>query len=76
MRWRPGSVRLAGRRRHQFTGDDTTPNLRAYDVACAAGVCTLDVPLNLAPLPKLGAQIAIDKLEKQPDLPPDGTTPI
>ena len=55
-------------------GDETTPNLRAYDVACAAGVCTLDVPLELAPLPKLGAQIAIDKLENNLTFLPDGTT--
>ncbi|MCB0071338.1 MAG: hypothetical protein KDE20_07765 [Caldilineaceae bacterium] len=54
--------------------DEPTPNLRAYDVACAAGVCTLDVPLELAPLPKLGAQIAIDKLENNLTFLPDGTT--
>jgi hypothetical protein len=54
---------------------DTTDNtLRAYDLACEAGVCTLDFPLELAPLPKLGAQIAIDKLENNLPLLPDGTS--
>lgn len=54
---------------------DTTDNaLRAYDLACEAGVCTLDLPLELAPLPKLGAQIAIDKLENNLPLLPDGTS--
>lgn len=54
-------------------GHDTNTTLDAYDVACADGVCTLDVPLELAPLPRLGAQIAIDKLEDNLTFLPAGT---
>ena len=60
------------------TADQDAPNMLAqYGIGCEEGVCTVEVPLdslNLSPLTILGADYAIDVMQENMKVLPDGVS--